>query len=68
MANKRVFSRRARVNDVTRLLDEMVGGDAAAGEQLIALVYADLRRMAAQRMGPHGDGGAVIGKQNIALP
>jgi len=44
------------VNDVTRLLDEMAGGDAAAGEQLIALVYADLRRTAAQRMGPHGDG------------
>ena len=56
------------MNDVTRLLDEMAGGDAAAGEQLIALVYADLRRTAAQRMGPHGDGGAVIGKQNIALP
>ena len=39
------------VNDVTQLLDRMASGDAAAGQQLIALVYGDLRRMAAQRMG-----------------
>lgn len=47
---------RAHVNDVTRLLDEMSSGNSAAGEQLIAVVYAELRRMAAQRMGPNDAG------------
>jgi RNA polymerase sigma factor (TIGR02999 family) len=40
------------VNDVTRLLAEMAAGDAKAGERLIAIVYDELRRMAAQQM--HG--------------
>ena len=44
-----------RVSEVTQLLDRMANGDATAGRQLIALVYADLRRMAAHRMGPAGD-------------
>jgi RNA polymerase sigma factor (TIGR02999 family) len=39
------------VNDVTRLLGEMAGGDAKAGDELIGLVYAELRRMAAHQMG-----------------
>jgi hypothetical protein len=39
------------VNDVTRLLGEMAGGDAKAGDKLIALVYGELRQMAAQQMG-----------------
>lgn len=42
------------MNDVTRLLDEMAAGNTAAGEQLIAVVYAELRRMAAQRMASSG--------------
>jgi RNA polymerase sigma factor (TIGR02999 family) len=40
-----------RVNDVTQLLEEMAGGDAKAGDKLIALVYGELRRMAAHQMG-----------------
>jgi RNA polymerase sigma factor (TIGR02999 family) len=40
----------AAVNDVTRLLAEMAAGDAKAGEKLIAIVYAELRRMAARQM------------------
>jgi RNA polymerase sigma factor (TIGR02999 family) len=40
-----------RVNDVTRLLQEMSGGDARAGDKLIALVYGELRRMAAHQLG-----------------
>jgi RNA polymerase sigma factor (TIGR02999 family) len=43
------------VNDVTRLLGEMADGDPRAGEQLIATVYAELRRMAAQQMGGRND-------------
>jgi RNA polymerase sigma factor (TIGR02999 family) len=41
----------ALVNDVTRLLGEMAGGDAKARDELIALVYGELRRMAAHQMG-----------------
>jgi RNA polymerase sigma factor (TIGR02999 family) len=40
----------AHVNEVTRLLEAMAGGDTSASDQLIALLYADLRRMAAQRI------------------
>ena len=43
------------VNDVTQLLDRMARGDETAEAQLIELVYGDLRRMAAQRMGPGAD-------------
>ena len=39
------------MNDVTRLLGEMAGGDAKASDELIALVYSELRRMAAHQMG-----------------
>ena len=42
------------VNDVTRLLSEMAAGNAAASEQLIAVVYAELRRMAAHQMSGRG--------------
>ena len=45
----------ASVNDVTRLLGEMAGGDPRAGEQLIAIVYPELRRMAAHHMGGNRD-------------
>ena len=48
-------SHRAGVNDVTRLLGEMAGGDARAGDELISVVYAELRRMAAYHMGNHRD-------------
>ena len=40
-----------RVNDVTRLLAEMASGDAKAGDELIGLVYGELRQMAAHQMG-----------------
>jgi RNA polymerase sigma factor (TIGR02999 family) len=43
------------MNDVTRLLGEMADGDSRAGEQLISLVYAELRRMAAHHMGGNSD-------------
>jgi len=33
----------------------MADGDSNAGEQLISVVYAELRRMAAHHMGPQGD-------------
>ncbi|MDX2035917.1 MAG: ECF-type sigma factor [Isosphaeraceae bacterium] len=37
--------------DVTQLLDALADGDANAGADLLPLVYAELRRLAAVRMG-----------------
>lgn len=37
-------------NDVTRILQAMAEGDRAAAEQLLPLVYDELRRLAARRM------------------
>lgn len=52
------------VNDVTQLLRSMADGDSEAGERLIPLVYQELRRMAARRM---GQGGADQTLQPTAL-
>jgi RNA polymerase sigma factor (TIGR02999 family) len=38
------------MSDVTRILSAIEQGDAAASEQLLPLVYAELRRLAAQRL------------------
>lgn len=39
-----------RVGDVTRILDQMQQGDPMAGEELLPLVYEELRRLAAAKM------------------
>src|SRR5688572_21548959 len=38
------------MNQVTRILSAIQGGDGQASEQLLPLVYAELRRLAAQRL------------------
>jgi RNA polymerase sigma factor (TIGR02999 family) len=38
------------MNDVTRVLSAIEGGDPRAAEQLLPLVYDELRRLAAQKM------------------
>src|SRR5262249_49848385 len=38
------------MNDVTRILSKIENGDAAAADQLLPLVYDELRRLAAQRL------------------
>src|SRR5215469_9052670 len=38
------------MNDVTRILSAVEGGDPHAAEQLLPLVYAELRQLAAQRL------------------
>jgi RNA polymerase sigma factor (TIGR02999 family) len=40
----------AEMSDVTRLLDAAAGGDARAAAELLPLVYAELRRLAAIRL------------------
>src|SRR5437660_2625155 len=39
------------MNDVTRILSALEQGDASAAEQLLPLVYDELRKLAAQRLG-----------------
>lgn len=39
-----------RMNDVTRILSAIEQGDAQAAEQLLPLVYEELRKLAAQRL------------------
>src|SRR5580698_8083053 len=42
--------------DVTQILAAMQRGEPAAGEQLLPLVYAELRRLAAQKMAQEAPG------------
>src|SRR5262245_29529916 len=44
------------LGEVTRVLSAIEGGDQAAAEQLLPLVYAELRRLAAQRMSHEAPG------------
>ncbi len=38
------------VSDVTRILDSIQRGDPRAGEELLPLVYEELRKLAAQKL------------------
>ena len=44
------------MTDVTRILDHIHPGDPQAAEQLLPLVYDELRRLAAQRLAGEGPG------------
>ena len=44
------------MNDVTRILSAIEGGDPRAAAQLLPLVYDELRRLAAQRMSQEAPG------------
>ena len=44
------------MNDVTRILSAIEAGDPQAAEQLLPLVYDELRRLAAQRLAGEGPG------------
>src|SRR5262249_23011388 len=44
------------MSDVTRILDRVQGGDPKAAEELLPLVYEELRRLAAQRMAHENPG------------
>ncbi len=46
----------ARMSDVTRVLSAIEGGDRQAAEQLLPLVYDELRRLAAQKMARESPG------------
>src|SRR6188472_4391821 len=44
------------MTDVTQILSRIESGDAQAAEQLLPLVYAELRKLAAQRLGQEKPG------------
>jgi RNA polymerase sigma factor (TIGR02999 family) len=44
------------MKDVTRILNQIEKGDPRAGEELLPLVYEELRRIAAQKMGHESSG------------
>src|SRR5262245_9172873 len=44
------------MSEVTRILSAIEQGDPSAAEQLLPLVYDELRRLAAQRLGGEGPG------------
>jgi RNA polymerase sigma factor (TIGR02999 family) len=44
------------VTHVTRLLDAVAQGDGAAAQELLPLVYSELRRLAAQKMSREAEG------------
>jgi RNA polymerase sigma factor (TIGR02999 family) len=44
------------VSDVTRILEELQSGNAASSEQLLPLVYHELRRLAAHKMAREAPG------------
>src|SRR4051794_39178677 len=44
------------MTDVTRILSAIEGGDPAAAEQLLPLVYDELRRLAAQKLARENPG------------
>jgi hypothetical protein len=48
------------MNDVTQLLSAIEQGDAHAAEQLLPLVYEELRKLAAQKLG------SLLGTEKIA--
>src|SRR5262245_26543524 len=44
------------MTDVTKILSKIEAGDLSAAEQLLPLVYDELRKLAAQRMGSEKPG------------
>jgi hypothetical protein len=47
------------MNDVTRILSDIEHGDPRAAEQLLPLVYDELRKLAAQRLAREKPGQAL---------
>src|SRR5215472_9841323 len=45
-----------KINDVTRILEGIHRGESIAAEQLLPLVYAELRRLAAHKMASENPG------------
>ncbi len=56
----------AVMSEVTRILEQIQQGDASAAEQLLPLVYEELRRLAARRLSREKPGHSRIQRQRPA--
>jgi hypothetical protein len=54
------------MSDVTRILSAIEAGDSAAAEQLLPLVYDELRKLAAQKLAGEKPGQTTV--QNTEGP
>jgi hypothetical protein len=60
------------MSDVTRILDALAGGDARAADDLLPLVFAELRQLAARKLaaektGQMLDGTALVHEAYLRL-
>src|SRR5262245_25115628 len=55
-SGQRLFGRDSAMSDVTRILSAIDQGDAQAAEQLLPLVYDELRKLAAQKLAHEAPG------------
>lgn len=56
VAYRRYFTARGPMSDVTRILSQIEGGDSAAAEKLLPLVYDELRKLAAAKLAQENPG------------
>ena len=53
------------MSDVTQILSQIERGDASAADQLLPLVYHELRRLATQKMALEKQGQRQINLQDV---
>jgi DNA-binding GntR family transcriptional regulator len=56
------------MSEVTRILSAIEQGDPYAAEQLLPLVYDELRKLAAQKLGQEKPGGCQHTYRTRAIP
>ncbi|MEX2169556.1 MAG: sigma-70 family RNA polymerase sigma factor [Pirellulales bacterium] len=54
-----VFFRATAMNDVTQILSRMKSGDSTAADQLLPLIYDELRRLAAHKLAQESPGNTL---------
>jgi len=55
------------VSEVTRILEQFESGDPSAADQLLPLVYDELRRLAAARMAQESPDHTRLGSRSISM-
>jgi hypothetical protein len=53
------------MSNVTRILSQIQSGDPSAAEQLLPLVYGELRKLAAARLALEKPGRLMTGRESI---
>src|SRR5439155_22744745 len=58
----------ATMSDVTHILSAIENGDPSAAEQLLPLVYEELRKLAAQRLAQERPGQTLVATARVREP